>query len=147
MVVVVDANILISAALNLDEKIATLIFSNSSSTINFVVPAFVLGELKEYEIRICKENKISITAFNQNILLLLTKFLVINDDEISDRVFKKAFELTKQIDPKDTIYIALAISLDALLWTGDLKLLRGLKRKGFNYIITTTDFQQLLKGL
>lgn len=146
MVVVIDASILISATLNLDGKIANLIFSNSSS-INFVVPAFVLTELKAHEARICQENKISTDTFNQNILLLLTKLLIINDDEISDSLFKKAFELTKKIDPNDTIYIALAIALDALFWTGDLKLLRGLKRKGFNQIITTLDFQQILKGL
>ena len=146
MVVVVNANILISATLNLNGKVVDLIFSNSS-TVDFVVPAFIQTELKINEIKICNENNISSVEFNQNILLLLTQILIINDDEISDTIFKKAFELTKNIDPKDTIYIALAISLDALFLTGDLKLLRALNRKGFKQLITPIDFQQILKGL
>ncbi len=146
MVAVVDANILISATLNLNGKIANLIFSNSSA-VDFIVPAFIQTELKENEIKICTENKISIAEFNQNILLLLTQLLIINDDEISDATFKKAFDLTRNIDPKDTIYIALAISLDALFLTGDLKLLRALKRKGFNQLITPSDFKRIVKGL
>jgi predicted nucleic acid-binding protein len=146
MVVVTDANILISASLNLNGKIANLIFSNSSK-INFVTPAFIQYEIKENEAKICSQNRISKAEFNQNIILLLTKILLIKDDEISEEIFKDAFGLTKHIDPADTIYTALAISLDALLWTGDLKLLRGLKKKGFRHIITTSDLEQIVKGL
>ncbi|WP_462249517.1 PIN domain-containing protein [Ferruginibacter sp.] len=146
MVVIVDANILISAILNINGRIADLIFSNSS-TIDFVVPAFIQTELKAKQKKICSENNITTGQFNQNALLLLTQILIINDDEISDAMFEKAFELTKNIDPKDTIYVALAISLDALFLTGDLKLIRALNRKGFSHLITPTDFQRILKGL
>ncbi|MBP6431647.1 MAG: hypothetical protein KA319_07770 [Ferruginibacter sp.] len=146
MVVVIDANILISASLNLKGKIANIIFTNSAKA-NFVVPTFILAELKENEVKICKESKLTTNEFNKNLLLLLSKIMVINDDEISNSLFKKAFELTKLIDPKDTIYIAMAIALNALVWTGDLKLLKALKRKGYNHIITTADFQQILKGI
>jgi predicted nucleic acid-binding protein len=146
VVVVIDANIIISASLKIKGRIAELIF-NYSSTINYVVPAFILSEIKENEEKICTAGKISKIEFNQNLAVLLTKLLLINDDEISDATFKKSFDLTKSIDPNDTIYIALAISLNALFWTGDLKLLRGLKRKGFAHIITTLDFEQILKGI
>ena len=146
MVVVVDANILISAALTPQGPIADFIFSNSSKT-QFIAPAFILDETKANEARICAKSKISISEFKQNLLLLLSRLIIVEDDEISDEIFKKAFELTKTIDTKDTIYIALAISFDALFWTGDLKLLRILKRKGYNQIITTADFEQILKGL
>jgi len=146
MVVVIDANILISASLNLNGKMANLIFSNSSK-INFVTPVFVQYEIKENETRICSRNRISKDEFNQNIILLLTKILLFNDDEIPEEIFKDAYGLTKHIDPADTIYTALAISLGALLWTGNLKLLRGLKKNGFRHIITTSDLEQIVKGL
>lgn len=146
MVVVIDANILISACLKINGRIAELIFSYSS-TVSYVIPAFILSEIKENETKICNSNKISNTEFNQNLHVLLRKLLLISDDEIPDDLFKTSFELTKSIDPKDTIYVALAVSLDALFWTGDLKLLRGLKRKGFDQIITTLDFEQILKGI
>lgn len=111
MVVVIEANIIISACLKINGCIAKLIF-NYSSNINYIVPAFILSEIKENEEKICNSNKISKNEFNQNLLLLLTKLMLINDDEIIDATFKNAFELTKSIDPNDTIYIALAISLD-----------------------------------
>ncbi len=146
MVVVVDANILISACLKINGRLANLIFSNTSK-INFVIPEFVLSEIKENEAKIYNSGKIARSEFNQNLLFILSELLIIKDDEITDSIFKQSFELTKNIDPKDTIFIALAISLDALLWTGDLKLLHGVKKKGFNKIITTLDFEQILKGL
>ena len=73
--------------------------------------------------------------------------LLIKDEDISNEIFKQAFDVTENIDPKDTIYLAPAISLDALFCTGDFKLLRGLKWKGFNQIITTLNFELVLKGL
>lgn len=146
MVVVVDANILISACLKINGRLANLIFTNTSK-INFVIPEFVLLEIKENEAKIYKSGKITRSEFNQNLLFILSELIIIKDDEITDAIFKQSFELTENIDPKDTIFITLAISLDALLWTGDLKLLSGLKKKGFNKIITTLDFEQILKGL
>jgi predicted nucleic acid-binding protein len=146
MVVVIDANLVISATLTPRGLIADFIFSNSYK-VQFIAPAFILAETKANEIRICAKNKMDISDFRQNLQFVLSKIMLIDDDEISDKIFKKAFDLTKTIDTKDTIYIALAISFDALFWAGDLKLLRGLKRKGFNQIITTLDFQQILKGL
>jgi predicted nucleic acid-binding protein len=146
MVVVIDANILISATLTPEGLIADLIFSNSSK-VQFIAPAFILEETKANETRICIKNNRSISDFKQNLQLVLSQIMLIDDDEISDKIFKKAFDLTKTIDPKDALYIALAISFDALFWTGDLKLLRVLKRKGYNQIITTQDFEFILKGL
>lgn len=46
--------------------------------------------------------------------------------------FTKAYELCGGIDENDTPVVALALELNALLWTGDEKLKEGLKRKGFN---------------
>jgi predicted nucleic acid-binding protein len=146
MVVVIDANLLISAALTPHGLVARLIFSNSSK-VQFIAPAFILEEIKANEIKICSKSKRIISDFRQDLQLILSKIMLIDDDEISDKIFRKAFDLTNIIDVKDTIYIALAISFDALLWTGDLKLLSGLKRKGYNQIITTSDFELILKGL
>ena len=79
MVVVVDANILISAILNINGRIANLIFSNSLA-IDFVVPAFIQTELKVNKIKLCRENNITIDQFNKNIVLLLTQILILDDD-------------------------------------------------------------------
>ena len=146
MVVVIDANILISACLKIHGRLANLILSNASK-ISFVIPEYVLLEISENEAKILKSAKLSRSEFNENLLLRLQELLIIKDEEITDKIFKQSFDLTKSIDPKDTIFIAFAISLDALFWSVDLKLLRGLKKKKFNTIITTSDFENILKGL
>ncbi len=46
MVVVVDANILISASINPKSKPA-LLLQNSSSLVDFVIPEFIFCELKK----------------------------------------------------------------------------------------------------
>jgi predicted nucleic acid-binding protein len=146
MVVIVDANILISSASNPTGNLARLIF-NYSSLVSFVSPEFVLTESKANEYKICTIAKISREQFNSNLHVLLSHLLILNDDEIEERYFKKAYELTESIDLYDMIYVAFALALDALLWTGDLKLFRGLRRKGFNNIVTTKEMNQIIKGL
>ena len=42
---------------------------------------------------------------------------------------QKAFDLCKNIDEKDTIYVALTLELRGGLWTGDKKLINGLEKK------------------
>ena len=80
-------------------------------------------------------------------LLLFEPITVLSVDKFHPDILKVAEELTYSIDKKDTQYVVLTIFLEGLLWTGDLKLLRALKRKGFNQIITTSDFEQILKGI
>ncbi|MBP7534856.1 MAG: hypothetical protein KA783_10450 [Chitinophagales bacterium] len=46
---------------------------------------------------------------------------------------QKAYDLCKDIDEKDLAFVALALELNALLWTGDQKLRKGLESKNFGY--------------
>jgi predicted nucleic acid-binding protein len=45
--------------------------------------------------------------------------------------WREAHRLCHDIDPTDTPHIALTLTLDGRLWTGDRRLMEGLKRKGF----------------
>lgn len=49
----------------------------------------------------------------------------------------KAGEMVQDVDPDDTLHLALTYHLKAWLWTGDKKLNEGLKRKGFKNLIDT----------
>jgi predicted nucleic acid-binding protein len=53
---------------------------------------------------------------------------------------QKAFELCKDIDEKDTPYIALAIELDIPFVSNDKKLHKELRKKGFSNIFLFEDF-------
>lgn len=58
------------------------------------------------------------------------QFIPIDFINIDNR--QQAYDLCKDIDIKDTPFIALAIDLQIPLWTGDKKLKEGLRLKGFN---------------
>ena len=45
--------------------------------------------------------------------------------------WKLAYNLCKTVDLKDTPFVALAIELNAMLWTGDKKLIEGLSKLDF----------------
>jgi predicted nucleic acid-binding protein len=145
MVVVIDANVLISACLNMQSNIASIIMQHRNT--DFVIPSYLFQEFKKNAPRICKSLGLSIALFNENVSLLLQHIVTVNEDEIVDEIFSEAYQLTKSIDENDTPYVAMALALSALLWTGDMKLYRGLKRKGFQLAVTTRELKEILKGL
>ena len=62
----------------------------------------------------------------------------IDSDNIAALNWEKAFDLLKGIDEKDTTFLALAMEIIGVLWTGDKKLINGLQHKKFDNIITTS---------
>jgi len=146
MVVVVDANILIQCIINIKGNTAALILKNSSY-IDFIVPEFILKEIKGKESKIYSSSNLRKPGFNQNLQLLFDHLIVFKDDEVSEIIFKKAYKMVKDIDIDDVIYIAFAIALESLLWTDDFKLLKAMRRKGFNSIVMTKEFKEIIKGL
>ncbi len=74
---------------------------------------------------------------------LFSEITVIPKFGISKENYEKALSLCKDIDPKDTPYLALSIELDIPLWTNDKKLIQGLFAKGYKKIITTEEIFKL----
>ena len=44
----------------------------------------------------------------------------------------EAYRLCREVDEKDTAYVALALHLDGRLWTHDSELKIGLRARGFD---------------
>jgi predicted nucleic acid-binding protein len=72
---------------------------------------------------------------------------LVNEKDISNQALERAKNLIHGLDVNDYLYLAVTICFDSLLWTGDLKLSRGLKRKGYRNIITTKELKEIIKGL
>ena len=68
--------------------------------------------------------------------LLAKRINIVEERKINDASLQKAYALCKDIDVEDTIIVALALQLEAHLWTGDKKLRKGLTAKGFNKFYT-----------
>ena len=89
--------------------------------------AFLNEEIEAHQDRILSISQYSSNQFRGIYHSILKKITFIEDILISDEVIKSLLELTRQIDENDTIFVALAMQLDAKLWTGDMKLIKGLK--------------------
>ena len=58
---------------------------------------------------------------------------------ISSMNWQKAYDICKDVDEKDTPFVALSLELNAPLWTNDKKLGNGIKKKGFDRFITVDE--------
>ncbi|MBA7612475.1 hypothetical protein ES703_19711 [subsurface metagenome] len=70
--------------------------------------------------------------------LIVENTKAIHEYEIPVDVYRQAEELCEGVDPKDTVYVAVALFLDANLWTGDKKLKEGLVKKGLSQVVQTS---------
>lgn len=143
MRIVIDTNILIS----------TLMSSNG------VVGTFLLKELQEHDKLSCymlyielfdkkekilKYTKLSEKELLELLYLVLKKIDFINEHQISQESWNRARELTKGIDVKDISFVALTIENESILWTGDKKLHKGLKDKGFTQVVNLEELKELI---
>ena len=136
MKIVIDTNIVFSALLSKNNQFRRVIYNQSLEifTCNFL---FI-------EIFKNKDKLLKITSLTENELLkqlsnIFSKIKFMHEEIIPKEIYKKAFNLCKDIDETDTPFIALSLFLNIPLLTGDKKLKIGLKGKGFKNIISVDD--------
>ena len=129
--IVIDSNIIFSCLLK-DNPFFTFI---TSSTETFIIPKFAIVELFKYKEKISKFSKLKEDEILEVFYTLLKKINIYDETLISKNSYKKAYEIVKDIDEKDIVFIALCIEFDAKLLTGDKKLIEGLKKKGYEKLI------------
>lgn len=127
--IVVDTNIIFSALVNKNSRIATFLLDPDQA---LVMPKFGFVELFKHKEKICAISHHSQDEILEILYELLRHIEFFDENSISTNALKKAWELVKEVDPKDMLFVALTLEVDGLLWTGDTKLRTGLKNKGFN---------------
>ena len=128
MKVIVDTNILFSALISQESVLRKTLFTDE---VDFYAPNFAFVELFKYKEKIQKLAKLSDNELFEFMNLLLNRITFVNEKFISLTSKQKAYDLCKDIDLKDIVFVALAFELNALLWTGDKKLKIGLELHGF----------------
>ena len=131
---VIDANVLFSAFIS-GKDIYDILFS----TYKIYVPDFAFLELEKYKQRILKKTKLSEIDLQIFVLRLFNNITVIPNLLITKISLNRGYEICKEIDEKDTVYIAAAIELNIELITSDKKLYNYLKSHGFNQIVLLGD--------
>ena len=138
MRVVVDTNILFSALLNSKGKIGDLLF-NSLEIFEFYSVNFLKAEIEVQREKILSISGFTKEEFNERKTLIYGQIKFIDEFLIPKDIILKAEEMAQDVDPDDTLHLALTDHLNAQLWTGDKKLKEGLKRKGFKKLIDTNS--------
>ncbi|MBD2756410.1 PIN domain-containing protein [Spirosoma validum] len=105
---------------------------------------FVFEELQLHQEVISQRTKLLPDKFQQFVLTVFERVTVVPNLLTSTQSYYQAFMLCRDIDPKDTDYVALSIQLDIPLLTRDKPLADGLRTKSFKNIITLEElFRQL----
>ena len=100
----------------------------------FYAPNYLFVELFKYKDKIKQLGKLEEETLLIYLQMMLEKIHFIQIDLINDKRRQEAYQLCKDIDLKDTVFVALCLELEAQLWTGDKKLKNQLLQKGFNQI-------------
>jgi predicted nucleic acid-binding protein len=124
---VLDANVLFGAFIS-GKDVYRLLFSGHT----IYLPDYAFAEIEKYKSRILKKTKLSEHDFQGFVLTLLGDVTVVPSLVLSPASLRQAYEFCKDLDEKDTVYVATAIELKAVLVTSDKTLHDGLKERDFD---------------
>ena len=128
---VVDTNIIFSALIPDQSRIRDMFFE---SDILFYAPNYLIYEIYTHKEKLLKNSKLNEQEFYLILNNLLECIQFVPIALIDQTAREKAYMLCKDIDEKDTPFVALSIYLNQPLWTGDKALKVGLKRKNFELL-------------
>jgi putative PIN family toxin of toxin-antitoxin system len=136
MKLVVDTNIIFSALLKKESKEIELLLREKCE---FFIPKTLFIELFKHKEKIMQVSKLEEDEILELLYSILEKLEVVDDRNIALKYRKEAYNLTEDIDPTDAIFVALALFLNAKLWSGDKRLKEGLENKGRHMVLTTKN--------
>ena len=143
MRIVVDTNIVFSAILNTNSKISKIILQPKSK-LNLYSTDQLEYELAEHWNKLKKISKYSEIELHKTSTLITSKIKFISAELIPRNLFINAEKITKDIDIDDTEFVALTEHIRGKLWTGDKELIKGLKRKKCDKIISTEELYKTI---
>ena len=138
VIVVVYSNIVFSAILNTQSTIGDLLL-NFPNQFNFYSCDCLKTEISKYDGKLLKIAKLYEENLELAKQLIFKNIEFIDEQEILIKFRLNAFQLVKDIDVNDLPFIALNKYLESTLWTGDKKLINGLKQKEYKTLATTED--------
>lgn len=146
MKIIVDTNIVFSGILNIHSRIGGLLIQ-APTEIEFYSCEFLQYEIKKHRAKLLKITKMNEADLLEIEQLVMRKIHFISDSLLDEALLDEVEEMLADIDIDDAPFVALSKQLDAKLWTGDKKLIEGLKRKEFSNLITTDELRELFEQL
>lgn len=142
---IVDSNIIFSAALSIKSGIGQFILKTKENDVELYAPKYLKVELERHFDKIVKKSKLAPKEINLAIEKIYQNITFISDEIIPFEEYVKAMRLVRNIDPDDVTFVALANYMDSILWTGDQKLYKGLKKLGYKNVVNFKDLSKIYK--
>jgi predicted nucleic acid-binding protein len=139
--IVIDTNIIFSALIGKSKTIANIIIL--SGDMQFYTCDYMRTELKKHRDKLKKASKLSDEEIDTAQYELFKYIRFITLETIPEKYWQAAELLVSDIDIDDIAFVALSLYCNACLWTGDKILYNGLKRKGFENVISTDELKFL----
>ncbi len=127
---IIDANVLFSCLISGKEFYLRLLADNRLFTADFA-----LEEIQIYQERILTRSKLSPEQLSRFVLDVFSRLTIVPNLLVTTQSYYQAFLLCRDIDPKDTPYVALYLQLNIPLLTRDKPLAQGLRKQGFTNIV------------
>lgn len=100
--------------------------------LRFFAPRFLFVELFKHKDRLIHAARLTEEEILQALYTLVSRIEFIKDADVPLGVWLEAQRLCRDVDEKDTPYVALTLHLDGRLWTEDAVLKTGLRARGFD---------------
>jgi len=142
MRVIIDTSVIMSALMSSKGRVADVLM-NPINDFEKYSCYFMQVEIFKHKQKILKYSKLEESELLEVVYLTLKKLSLVNENQINLENWQIADELTKDVDSKDIAFVALALQLDATLWTLDRKLQEHLIEKGFTNVVNTYELEQL----
>ncbi len=115
--IVVDTNVLISSLINPESIVWKVL---DIEYITFLLPEIAVDELEKYKEMIQGKLQSRGCEGEYEYLLseLFTPLIVVPSSEYEEEI-EEAYEIMKDIDEKDTEFLALAMAFDCSIWSDD----------------------------
>ncbi len=114
MKLVVDTNIVFSAIISDKGKIGELLL-NKPGDIQFSSPLFLLEELDIHTEKILSITGYTITEYQQIKSLIVKHIEFIDSIKINKINWEKSYQILKNIDEKDVVFLALNLEINGFL--------------------------------
>lgn len=137
---ILDSNIIWSTAYNAKSEIGQFVLLVSPKEVRFYAPEFLKVEIERHFPKIVSLSGQTEEEVRIVLGLAYKKIEFISDDQIPYEFYRRSIPLVRDVDMDDLVFVALAEYMKELLWTGDRRLITGLKSKGYQSVV---DFNQV----
>ncbi len=126
--VVIDTNILFAALRSVNRQMRRTLYRDD---VEFFAPKFIIVEIFEHKERIVAKAKVSPSEVYEFLDDVIQRISFVSNEFISLANYAEAHRLCKDVDEDDTPFVALALELNAKLWSKDDVLKTHLTSFGF----------------